>query len=128
MRDYVVYILRCADGSLYVGLTGDLENRLRQHADGVFAGAYTSTRRPVTLVYVARFADVFEAISWERRIKRWTRAKKEALIRGEWGEVQKLAACANESHHRNVFIDRVSDAARTKLLRITLQKAPSMSP
>ncbi len=101
MGDYAVYILRCADGSLYVGLTGDLRNRLRQHAEGVFGGAYTATRRPVSLVYDAHFSDVFEAISWERKIKRWTRAKKEALIRGDEGALHALATCGNNSLYRN---------------------------
>jgi len=84
------YMLRCADGSYYVGHTDDLERRLGMHADGVVAG-YTSTRRPVTLVWSQAFASRAEALAAERQIKGWGRAKKEALIRDDWREIQRLA-------------------------------------
>ena len=84
------YMLRCADGSYYVGHTDDLERRLGMHADGVVAG-YTSTRRPVILVWSQAFASRAEALAAERQIKGWGRAKKEALIRDDWREIQRLA-------------------------------------
>ena len=87
-----VYILRCLDGSYYVGSAcGEtLDKRLGEHQAGTFPG-YTSKRRPVSLVYAERFDRITDAIAFERRIKGWTRAKKEALIRGEWQMLRHLA-------------------------------------
>jgi putative endonuclease len=87
-----VYMLRCADGSYYVGsATGDdLEPRIAQHQAGTFEGS-TSTRRPVVLVWSDHFEQITDAIAAERQIKGWSRAKKEALIKGEWPSVQQLA-------------------------------------
>ncbi|MBI5939868.1 MAG: GIY-YIG nuclease family protein [Caulobacterales bacterium] len=78
-----VYILECADGSYYTGCTTHIEQRIGQHKAGVIPG-YTSTRLPVECVYVAEFQHLYEAIAWERTIKRWSRAKKEALIAGAY--------------------------------------------
>jgi predicted GIY-YIG superfamily endonuclease len=85
-----VYILRCADGSYYVGHSDDLAVRLQQHETGVLGG-YTATRRPVQLVYSQDFTTRDEAFAAERRIKGWSRTKKEALIRGDWAEIRRLA-------------------------------------
>jgi putative endonuclease len=74
-----VYILRCASGELYVGITSDLESRLARHTNGT-ACRFTATRRPVDLVYSEIVDTAAAAMSRERQIKRWTRAKKEALI------------------------------------------------
>ena len=77
-----LYILRCADGSYYVGTTRTaLETRLEQHQAGHFGG-YTASRRPVSLVYSEHFDQIVDAIAAERRVKGWSRAKKEALIAG----------------------------------------------
>jgi len=79
-----VYILRCADDSYYVGSTrGSLEDRVAQHNAGNFGG-YTSTRRPVKLVFQQDFNRITDAIAAERQIKGWSRAKKEALIAGDY--------------------------------------------
>ena len=86
-----VYILKCADGSYYVGCTTNLDQRLNQHGDGTFGG-YTSTRRPVELLWSNEFQGVHEAIAFEQRIKRWSRAKKEALIRGAYDILPELSA------------------------------------
>ena len=87
-----VYILHCADGSYYVGsATGeDLTPRIAQHNCGYYGG-YTSTRRPVRLVWSEYFDRITDAITVERQLKGWSRAKKEALIRGDWSSVQRLA-------------------------------------
>ena len=78
-----VYILRCADGSYYVGSTRkSLEERIAEHNSGLLRG-YTMSRRPVTLVWSQEFDRITDAIAMERRIKGWRRDKKEALIRGE---------------------------------------------
>ena len=90
-----VYILRCSDGSYYTGLTRNElpEAREQQHNDATFPDAYTSTRRPVKLVYGEYLDRVIDAIEAERKIKGWSRAKKKALIAGDWGLVQILAKC-----------------------------------
>jgi putative endonuclease len=87
-----VYILRCADDSYYVGSArGDtLDKRIGEHQGGEIHG-YTSIRRPVTLVFAEEFDRITDAVAAELRIKGWSRAKKEALIRGEWSLVQWLA-------------------------------------
>jgi putative endonuclease len=87
-----VYMLRCADGSFYVGsATGDdLTLRIAQHQAGAFPG-YTSLRRPVELVWSEYFNRVTDAIAVERKIKGWSRAKKEALINGDWDSVRQLS-------------------------------------
>jgi putative endonuclease len=87
-----VYMLRCRDGSYYVGsATGDdLTSRIAQHQSGAFAG-YTSLRRPVELVWSEHFERITDAIAVERQLKGWGRAKKEALIRGNWHELRIFA-------------------------------------
>jgi putative endonuclease len=77
-----VYVLRCADHSLYIGHTHDLNARLAAHHDGT-AALFTRRRRPVSIAYSERHSTVLSAIMRERQIKRWTRAKKEALITGD---------------------------------------------
>src|SRR3569623_560836 len=86
------YMLRCADGSYYVGCTAgpDLEKRIAEHQSGAFGG-YTSLRRPVDLVWSQHFEHITDAVAAERQIKGWSRAKKEALIAGDWASVRKLA-------------------------------------
>jgi tRNA/rRNA methyltransferase len=84
------YILRCADGSYYVGHTDDLEGRFAAHQSGLIEG-YTQKRRPVEPVWSQEFGERDEAFRAERQIKGWSRAKKEALIRGDWDAVQLLS-------------------------------------
>ena len=84
--DYYVYILRCADGSYYTGLTEDLEIRLAQHQMGELPG-YTQNRRPIELVFSDQFTSIDDAINRERQIKGWSRSKKEALIAGDWARL-----------------------------------------
>ena len=86
-----IYMLRCADGSYYVGSARrGLERRLSEHNNGVFGG-YTSRRLPVELVWSEHFPDITDAIAVERQLKGWSRAKKEALIKGDYGAIQALA-------------------------------------
>ncbi len=88
-----LYIVRCADNSFYVGTTRDsLETRIAQHNAGSFRG-YTFTRRPVALVYSQDFDRITDAIAAERQVKGWSRAKKQALIDGNFGMLQDLAKC-----------------------------------
>ena len=74
-----VYLLRCADGSIYCGWTTDLEARLETHNAGRGA-KYTRSRLPVELVYSEAYEDRHEALSREGYIKRMTRVEKEKLI------------------------------------------------
>jgi putative endonuclease len=86
-----LYILRCADGSYYVGTTrNDLEIRLAEHQSGTCDG-YTARRRPVAMVFQQDFDRIEDAIEAERQVKGWRREKKEALIRGEYGALPALS-------------------------------------
>ena len=86
-----VYILRCLDGSYYVGSTRDsLEARVAEHNSG-FYGGYTMRRRPVELVWSQDFDRITDAIAAERQLKGWSRAKKEALIAGDPGLLHQLS-------------------------------------
>ncbi|HEU4958575.1 MAG TPA: TrmH family RNA methyltransferase [Sphingomicrobium sp.] len=87
---FYVYMLRCSDESYYVGHTEDLEARVGVHQAGLIAG-YTHKRRPVQLVWSQDFPSREEALAAERRLKGWSRAKKEALIQGDWDAVQRLS-------------------------------------
>lgn len=86
-------MLRCADGAYYTGsFRGeDLNWRILQHNEGVFPTAWTNRRRPVKLVWAEHFDLFVDAFACERRLKGWSRAKKEALIRGDYGALRGLA-------------------------------------
>jgi len=87
-----VYMLRCADGSYYVGsATGDdLGPRVDQHNAGSYEG-YTYSRRPVVLVWSEHFDRITDGIAAERQIKGWSRAKKEGLLGSDWAKVSELS-------------------------------------
>ena len=91
-----VYIVQCADGSYYTGHTENLELRIAQHQQNQ-TGGYTSTRLPVKLVFSQPFSTRMEAIVSERQIKGWSRAKKLAMIEGDWVEVSRLARGSTSS-------------------------------
>lgn len=80
---FFVYILKCNDNSFYTGHTENLEKRLFEHNNKKFSG-YTSTRLPISLVYSEAFTSRVEALEAERKIKKWGRRKKEALIKSGW--------------------------------------------
>jgi tRNA/rRNA methyltransferase len=88
--DFYAYLLRCADGHYYAGHTDDLDSRIAQHQAGAVPG-YTQKRRPVQLIWADRFPDRDSAFAAERQIKGWSRAKKEALVRGDWETLRELA-------------------------------------
>src|SRR4051794_7674041 len=96
-----VYMLRCADGSYYVGsATGDdLGPRVEQHNAGSYPG-YTFSRRPVVLVWSEYFDRITDGIAAERQIKGWSRAKKEALIKQDWLEISRLSRRSGKSKPR----------------------------
>jgi putative endonuclease len=87
-----LYILRCADGSYYIGITRTaFEVRIAQHNAGALGG-YTAVRRPVTLVFSQWFDRITDAIENERKLKKWSRAKKEAYLRGDFEALRQLSA------------------------------------
>ncbi|MEI8230746.1 MAG: GIY-YIG nuclease family protein [Candidatus Peregrinibacteria bacterium] len=118
MRDYYVYILKCSDGSTYTGVTNDYQRRLYEHQSGCDPRSYTYSRRPVQLAYVGIFGDINEAISWEKRVKRWSRKKKEALIRGDFEALPELS--------RNMYCKRIDAGIATlckKILTLLLSSS-----
>ena len=96
---YYVYILECNDGTLYVGVTNDIERRYAEHRDGVGSGSYTSKRLPVRLAYFEIFQWIQDAIKREKQLKGWSAPKKRALMRSDEEMLHQLAACKNTSHH-----------------------------
>ena len=103
MHEWYVYIVECADGSYYTGFTNSVERRLREHNDGdVEKRHFTATRQPVELVYQAGFTEVWDAMAWEKRIKKWSRRKKEALIRGDQAALEHFSSRANVYKHHPI--------------------------
>ena len=91
MKNYYVYIVQCSDETYYTGITNNLERRLFEHNEGINRTAYTFRRRPVVLKYCETFNDPLDAISFEKKVKDWSRKKKEALFRNDWGDIRKLS-------------------------------------
>lgn len=87
---FYTYMLRCADGSYYIGHTDDIEQRMTHHRTGKFEG-YTSARLPVELVWMVTVKSRNEAFVLERQIKGWSRKKKEALITDDWQKICELS-------------------------------------
>ncbi len=86
-----VYMLRCRDGLYYVGSTRDsLERRVAAHNAGSYGG-FTKSRRPVELIFSQSFDRITDAVAAERRLKGWSRRKKEALVNGEFELLTRLA-------------------------------------
>jgi putative endonuclease len=83
------YIVRCADNSLYIGETNDVAQRIADHNRGRGA-AHTAKHRPVQLAYLEQHPNRADCLQRERQLKRWTRAKKEALIAGDSITLKKL--------------------------------------
>ena len=84
------YMLRCGDGSLYVGSTRNLDHRMSQHGAGA-GSAYTSTRMPIELVWWEEFDRIDEAYAREKQLQGWSRVKREALASGRIDDLKKLA-------------------------------------
>jgi len=106
VKPFYVYLLRCSDASYYVGQTDDIGARMQQHEDGAIG--YTSTRKPLELLWQVEFESREGAIALEQQIKGWSRAKKEALVRGDWIQIQRLARSSTVRH------DLVEDDARLR--------------
>ncbi|MFM2368596.1 MAG: hypothetical protein RL619_896 [Bacteroidota bacterium] len=91
MKQSFVYILRCSDTSYYTGVTSNLESRMFKHNTGFYPDSYTFNKRPLELVFYCEFTDINLAIETEKQIKKWSRAKKEALINGDFDRLVNLA-------------------------------------
>jgi len=105
------YILRCADGKYYTGHTDDLERRIGQHHHGGFC-AFTSPRRPVSLIWCQEFPSRHEALSSELKIKKWSRAKKEALAAGDWASLSFYARPPSErAQQADKLAPHIADSA-----------------
>lgn len=83
-------MLKCSDNSYYVGLTFNLEKRIAEHR-AKLGGSYTSIRLPIEVVYVQDFASKDEALAAERQLKGWSRAKKDAFLKGDWSKISQLS-------------------------------------
>ena len=107
------YILRCADGKYYTGHTDDLERRVAEHDYGGFCD-FTSRRRPVKLIWQQDFPSRHEALSAELQVKKWSRAKKEALAEGNWPKVSFYAKPPGEGV--STSLDTNGNGGETSLL------------
>ncbi len=87
---HFVYILHCSDDSYYLGYTTNLEKRIKEHNQGG-GGHNTRIKRPVELMYHEEFDNKYEALKRESQLKRWSRAKKQALIEGNIDELKRLS-------------------------------------
>ncbi len=97
VKQFWAYMLRCRDGSYYIGVTGDVNIRVAEHNAGQDPDSSAYTRRPAILVWSAVFGSPTDAIRVEKKLKGWSRAKKEALIRGDWAEIRRLARPSTSS-------------------------------
>lgn len=86
---FTTYILRCADDSYYVGHTDNFDSRMNQHY--VAVEGYVAERKPFDVVWIGEFETRPEALAFEIKLKGWSRAKKEALIAGDWERVSRLS-------------------------------------
>lgn len=91
MKQSYVYILKCADNTFYTGVTSNLTQRLFQHQSGYYPECYTFKRRPLELVFYCEFTDINIAIEKEKQIKKWSQAKKLALINDDYDSLPNLA-------------------------------------
>ncbi len=98
---YAVYILECVDCTYYTGLTRNLEDRVYEHETGIYPDSYTFSRRPVKLVWSIVTQSYQEAFQWEHRIKGWSRAKKEALIRGDIDAIHEIVKSERKRREQN---------------------------
>ena len=91
MKQSYVYILKCSDNTYYTGVTSNLAQRIFQHESGFYPDCYTFKRRPIELVFYCEFTDINFAIEKEKQIKKWSKAKKEALINDDYDSLPNLA-------------------------------------
>lgn len=98
---YAIYILKCSDSTYYTGLTKDLDYRIWEHQTGANPESYTFGRRPIKLVWSVVTESYQEAFQWERKIKGWSRAKKEALIRDDIDGIHEIVKSERKQREQN---------------------------
>ncbi|MDH6252255.1 putative endonuclease [Chryseobacterium sp. H1D6B] len=91
MKNSFVYIILCSDSTYYTGVTDNVYKRFEEHQTGKHFGSYTYKRRPLELLYYCEFTDITQAISFEKKIKKWSKAKKTALIEDRFDDLPNLA-------------------------------------
>ena len=91
MKESYVYIIKCSDNSYYTGVTSDIVRRFTEHEEGINPHCYTYSRGPLELVYFRSFMDIEQAIVFEKKIKKWSQAKKLALIEGRYDDLPLLS-------------------------------------
>jgi putative endonuclease len=113
-----LYILKCADGSYYTGTyRGDnLDTRISEHNKAHYENAYTTTHRPVELMFAEEFANITDAIAAERKIKGWSRAKKEAMVEGRWTDFPWLARRVSETYKCCILRDEAMRLIRIRIV------------
>ena len=100
MRQFYVYLLECSDGSYYTGVTNDLSRRMIEHQEGFDESCYTYSKRPVNLKHYMTFEYINDAISVEKKLKKWSRAKKIAFFQKDWETLHEKAECKNSTSHK----------------------------
>lgn len=111
-ESYYVYIILCNDDSYYTGLTDDLMRRFEEHVNGIYESCYTFKRRPLILKYYEIIPFLKDATEREVQLKGWSKAKKKALIEGNFHKLQLLSQCNNLSHHKYKDLEKGLDSAR----------------
>lgn len=91
--------MECSDGSYYTGSTIDLQKRINEHHNGQGAN-HMKKRLPIKLVYVEEYLNIATAFEREKQIQGWSRAKKEALITGDFDALPNLSECKNETNFK----------------------------
>jgi putative endonuclease len=106
--EYFVYILKCNDDSYYAGITNDIERRYNEHSMDINPRCYTYNKRPLNLMFCEAFNNPTQAIDFEKKIKGWSRLKKEALINKNWEKLIVLASCNNITSHKHHRINNAT--------------------
>ena len=100
MGTYYLYLLECCDDPYYIGVTNDIDRRMIEHHKGTLPNCYTFSRRPIALKYFLTYNYIGEAIYYEHKIKRWSRAKKEAFFEKRWRDLRQHSSCDNKTSHK----------------------------
>ena len=122
MKPFFVYLLRCGDGSYYAGQTDNIKTRMAQHESGDIG--YTSSRKPVQLVWQGEFETRDGALNFEQLIKGWSRAKKEALIQGNWDAIKNLAKSRSTEPKHPVHAKAISSVQPEPIPRAQSESMP----
>jgi len=98
MKFYYVYMLLCSDETIYIGMTNSVSRRLIEHQKGNNRHCYTYLRRPLKMIFHQEFIQFQQAKDFEKKIKKWSKAKKLALADKNFDKLQELSKCKNETN------------------------------